>query len=94
MTEKVGPKTNRGGKREGSGRKKGTPNKLTGDIKAMVKAALDQAGGVEYLVSKAHENPVAFLSLVGKLIPHEITGEGGGPIRATVAVEFVPRSPS
>lgn len=32
------------------GRQKGTPNKLSGDVKAMVLAALDEAGGVAYLL--------------------------------------------
>jgi hypothetical protein len=33
------------------GRKKGTPNKLTADVKAMVLEALDRAGGVSYLLT-------------------------------------------
>lgn len=32
------------------GRQKGTPNKLTADVKAMILEALDKAGGVKYLV--------------------------------------------
>lgn len=37
------------GERRG-GRTKGTPNKLTSDVKAMILEALDKAGGVNYLV--------------------------------------------
>lgn len=32
------------------GRQKGTPNRLTSDVKAMILEALDKAGGVSYLV--------------------------------------------
>lgn len=62
------------------GRKKGTPNKLTGDVKAMVIQALARKGGVEYLVEQADANPTAFLTLVGKIIPHQVSGENGGPV--------------
>ncbi len=58
------------------GRQTGTPNKIGADVRAMVLAALDQAGGVGYLVAQAHENPKAFLTLVGRIIPTQITGPG------------------
>lgn len=35
----------------GPGRPKGVPNKLTSDVKAMILAALDKAGGAEYLLA-------------------------------------------
>ena len=62
------------------GRQKGTPNKLTREVKEMILDALDQAGGVAYLVDKAETHPQAFLSLVGKVLPLQVTGEGGGPV--------------
>lgn len=62
------------------GRKKGTPNKVTGQLKDMILQALDESGGVAYLKTQALENPTAFLSLVGKVLPLQVTGEGGGPI--------------
>ena len=60
----------------GKGRPKGTPNKATTAVKDMVIKALDKAGGVDYLVEQARENPTAFMSLVGKVIPsqHNISG--------------------
>ena len=62
-------------KTKGSGRKKGTPNKVTGDVRAMIAEALDKAGGVEYLVAQAlKENPAAFLSLVRTITPTTIQG--------------------
>ena len=35
------------------GRQAGTPNKLSADVRAMVLAALDRAGGEDYLVQQA-----------------------------------------
>src|SRR3954451_17850989 len=59
------------------GRAKGTPNKLSSDVKAMVLAALDSAGGEGYLVEQAHDNPTACLSLLGRIIPTQVTGADG-----------------
>lgn len=56
------------------GRTKGTPNKFTGEVKDMILTALQQAGGVEYLVRQADEKPVAFLALVGKVMPLQVAG--------------------
>ena len=59
----------------GIGRAKGTPNKVTGELKDMIRQALDQAGGVKYLVEQSNANPVAFMSLVGKILPKDIKVE-------------------
>lgn len=68
------------GKKTG-GRKKGTPNKVTGELKEMILGALSDVGGREYLKAQAKTNPNAFLVLVGKVLPYQVTGENGGPIR-------------
>ena len=47
----------------------------------MILAALSKAGGVKYLVMQANKNPAAFLALVGKVIPLQVTGKDGGPIQ-------------
>ena len=60
--------------------RRGTPNKLSGDVKAMILAALDAAGGAEYLLRQTKQNPVAFMSLLGKLLPTQLTGKDGGAI--------------
>ena len=67
----------------GPGRPKGVPNKTTGLIREMVTAALDQAGGVDYLVARANDprTASAFLSLVGKVLPIQLTGAEDGPIQ-------------
>ena len=55
------------------GKPKGATNKITREVKAMITEALDQAGGVDYLVECA-KNPrtaSAFLTLVGKVLHAE-----------------------
>lgn len=64
----------------GKGRVKGVPNKLTSDVKAMILAALDGAGGVGYLQRQADENPGPFLTLVGKVLPMQVVGADDGPV--------------
>jgi hypothetical protein len=70
------------GERRG-GRQKGTPNKITKALKDMVLSALDKAGGEEYLLQQAKTNPNAFMTLIGKVLPMQVSGPGGGPIRTT-----------
>ena len=65
----------------GKGRKKGVPNKINSDLRAMIHGALEEAGGQTYLATQAKENPAAFLSLLGKTLPKEITGPQGEPIK-------------
>ena len=62
------------------GRKKGTPNKLTADVKAMVLEALHNKGGVEYLERQAEANPTAFMTLVGKVLPLTVAGDKDAPL--------------
>lgn len=73
------------------GSRKGIPNKVTVEVKAMVLAALDGAGGVDYLIQRASDprTASAFLTLVGKVIPTQITGDGGGPVQTVTRIEIV-----
>ena len=64
----------------GKGRKKGVPNKFTGELKEMILRALDGAGGVGYLEQQAKTNPNAFLGLVGKVLPLQVTGAKDEPL--------------
>lgn len=66
--------------RKGGGRPKGVPNKTTTAIKDMITQALDKAGGVDYLVKQAEENPGPFLALVGKVLPLQVTGDKDNPV--------------
>lgn len=78
----------KGEKRPNQGRPKGMPNKNTALIREMVAQALDQAGGVDYLVQVAQSNPGPFLGLVGKVLPIQVTGEGGGAVQHSIKVTF------
>jgi hypothetical protein len=55
-----------------AGRKVGASNKITRDIREMILAALDKVGGITYLTQQAKDNPTAFLSLLGKVMPTQI----------------------
>ena len=69
----------------GIGRQKGVPNKITMEIRQMILMALDNAGGVEYLTEQARANPGAFMALLGKILPTQITGKDGGPVGLVTA---------
>jgi hypothetical protein len=73
----------------GPGRPKGVQNKTTKAIKEMVLAALDQAGGTDYLVRQADENPTAFMTLVGKVLPLQLSGDAENPIKTDITVHFI-----
>lgn len=77
------------GRPKTGGRTKGTPNKLTADVKAMVLEALDKAGGVGYLLTQAQSNPNAFLTLVGKVLPMTVAGDPNAPLQAVTRIELV-----
>lgn len=70
----------------GPGRPKGLQNKVTVALKDMVLASLDKVGGVDYLARQSEENPAAYLTLVGKVLPLQVTGEGGGPVMVITGV--------
>jgi hypothetical protein len=77
-----------GGKRAGAGRKKGSPNKTTALLKdAIIKAA--EAVGEDmqgkgkltgYCKFLAKNEPKAFAGLLGRVLPMQVTGEGGGAL--------------
>ena len=70
MTFKKGTSGNK------AGRPKGTPNKVTADLRAMVLGALADAGGQAYLVRQAKKrNPAPFLALLARCLPKEMTGD-------------------
>lgn len=68
------------GRKTGGGSRKGRPNKATRQLREMILAALDQAGGVDYLADQARAEPVAFLSLLARILPTQISGPDGAPI--------------
>ena len=75
----------------GKGRPKGSTNKVNAEVKSMIRDALEQAGGVDYLVACAHDpkTKAAFLSLVGKLAPMTLAGDEENPLKLISQVQLV-----
>ena len=71
------------------GRQVGVPNKLTTDVKGMILQALAGAGGVEYLKAQATANPNAFMALVGRVLPLQVSGDPDAPlIPSAISIVF------
>lgn len=81
-------KGRRGGARPGAGRPKGSLDKGNRLIREMIVEALERAGGVEYLAQMAQTAPGPFLSLIGKVMPVQLTGEDGGAVKHSITVTF------
>lgn len=57
------------------GRKVGSQNKLTAELKDMILGALSDSGGQAYLAARAKDNPAAFLTLIGKVLPLQVNAD-------------------
>jgi hypothetical protein len=77
------PRGSKPGERRG-GRQKGTPNKITQDLKAALEGAFNEVGGQAYLAQVARENPQVFCTLLGKILPNETKHSGAIAIPAGV----------
>ena len=76
----------KGGTKTG-GRQKGTPNKTTALLKDMILEAAELAGkdmggegAVQYLRMQAALNPAPFMSLLGRVLPTQLTGDPESPL--------------
>lgn len=76
------------GKKTG-GRQAGTPNKITGAVKDMVLQALSQEGGVAYLQLQARRNPVAFMGLLGRVLPLQVDADVSGDLNLRTIVKHI-----
>ena len=74
------------GRPKTGGRPKGGRNKTTALGKDMVIKALEQAGGVDYLVGVSKDNPSAFCTLIGKVIPLNHISEDGTMLPPTTII--------
>ena len=74
-TKIVGDSGRRKPPRAGMGRPKGSPNKTTKTLKEALLASFETLGGEEWLVSLAESDPKAYASLLGRLVPSEISAE-------------------
>jgi len=78
----------KGEKRPNQGKR--GPNKNTAQLKDMILQALNNAGGAQYLEERARDPKTAsaFLSLIGKVLPMQVTGADGGAIKVGISVHF------
>ena len=72
------------------GRKKGTSNKITADVRETILEAFHMAGGVEYLRALAFSDPKAFCTLLAKIIPAKVAGDEENPSALRVTVDRPP----
>jgi hypothetical protein len=84
-------KDNRGGKREGSGRKPGTPNKMSATVKQNVIEVFEQLGGVDHMKQWAIDNPNNFYNIYAKILPTqtELSGPDGSELPLGIGITFV-----
>ncbi len=66
----------------GPGRPKGSPNKVSGILKDAILLAAENAGNedggnglISYLQKQAIEHPTAFMTLLGKVLPMQVSAE-------------------
>lgn len=78
------------------GRRKGTPNKMTAQLKEMILEAAELAGDdmggggtVKYLRMQAVLQPAAFMSLLGRVLPMQISGDEENPVVMISRIELV-----
>lgn len=62
----------------------GVPNKVPALLKDMILQSLSNVGGAAYLEQQARDNPGAYMSLVGKVLPLQIKEGGSEPVVPTV----------
>ena len=67
-------------KGEAPGRLAGYPNKTTTSVKAALEAAFQGLGGVPALIAWGQQEPGEFYRLWGKLLPRNVTIEGGAQL--------------
>lgn len=63
-----------------AGRPKGSANKVTRDLKEAILRAFETVGGESYLATVAADNPAVFCTLLGKVLPTQITGDPEHPV--------------
>ena len=66
--------------RSKTGRAKGTPNKTTKLLKDAILNAFDRVGGEDYLIGVAKTDSKTFCTLLGRVLPQQVTGANEGPL--------------
>lgn len=74
----------RGGSKKGErrgGRKKGTPNKVTAEVKAILRNAFEDIGGQRIFDEWATNNLTEFYKLWAKMLPTEIKADVNAEVK-------------
>jgi hypothetical protein len=70
----------------GKGRPAGSENKLTRTIKEAIEASFEKVGGADYLAKMAMQEPVAYMTLLGKVLPTQVAVKTKEPLSVTFNV--------
>lgn len=62
------------GRKKTGGRQKGSRNLITESMQDAIENAFHVLGGRQYLVELGEKDPKTFVALLGKLLPHIISG--------------------
>jgi uncharacterized lipoprotein YajG len=74
----------------GKGRKKGVPNKATKQVREALEGALNEGAGAQaYFVGLKNDHPVAFGTVISKLIPIQVEADLKGEIDTNVTITLV-----
>lgn len=67
----------------------GSKNTKANELKNAIINSLDRVGGIEYLVKQAEANPVAYMSLIGKVLPKDVNmgGQEDNPLEVIQRIE-------
>lgn len=88
---KASPSAFKPGHAKVGGRKKGTKNAFTRDMKEAVLSAFNELGGKDWLVkmgkSRLPADKRAMLGVFARMLPMELTGKDGGPIETKSSVQ-------
>ena len=82
---------NRGGRREGSGRKPGSLNKVSTTVKQNVIDVFDKIGGIDAMASWATDNRSEYYRIYSRLAPvsQELSGPDGSELPVNIGIRFV-----
>lgn len=75
------------------GRQPGSPNKVSKSAREAFTLAFEAIGGADALGKWARDNRTAFYQLYGRLIPVDVSGEGGEAVPVKVIHEYL-KSPA
>lgn len=85
------PRPVKGERTPGSGRAPGTPNKTTRIMRELWLEAFERAGGVDYLVQQATENPSSFMQGLLRQIPNEVAAKAEGVLEVRHRIHIGPK---